>query len=306
MRTIETTRKSLDLKEYVKRSAQESDYETLVRDDCLIKIDGKPAIFYMRLDKATVDMEPLRRALLGIRYDTTTRSSGLKTTSRVFGYQPRIPMRRDFCTATSLATEQPNTNQLVEDYGRAIASIYQRAFPEVFEHHDEWTREKIKEEWQIKKTPFTSGIINKNNPLKYHFDAGNIPSVCSCMLALKQSCGGGYLSFPELNLALEIGDKTLSIFDGQSVLHGVTPIRKLSENAHRFTVVFYTLLQMWKCEPLTEEIARIRKVKTEREHRRIQLKKELSLSASEGTTTEPNEAELRVTQHGIEEGKQDE
>lgn len=285
MRVINTQKKEIDLKEYVKRSAQESDYVELITEDALIQIDGKPAILYKKLDW---DFEPLRRCLMGVRYDNTTRSSGLKTTSRVFGHQPRIPMRRDFCTKTSLATDNPEKNQMVCDYGERIVPIYHEAFPEVFEKHDKWVDEKILEEWKIKETPFTSGIINKNNPLKYHFDAGNIKEVCSCMLALKKSSGGGYLSFPELGVALEIADRTLSVFDGQSLLHGVTPIRKLADNAHRFTVVYYTLHQMWKCEPLTQEIARIRQVKSEREKRRAGI---------------PTEAELQVTQHGIEEGE---
>lgn len=294
MDILEVTKKNIDLEDFVKRSAQETDYTQLIRNDTLIKIDGKPAILYKKM--VDWDFEPLRSCLTGIKYDTTTRSSGLKTTSRVFGYQPRIPMRRDFCTKTSLAYEQAAKNDLICQYGEQITEIYREAFPHVFEEHSTWVEQKVKEEWKIKETPFTSGIINKNNPLKYHFDAGNIKDVCSCMLALKRSSGGGYLSFPELGVGFEIADKSLTIFDGQSLLHGVTPIRKLAEDAHRFTVVYYTLHQMWKCEELNEEIARIRKVKTERELRRV---------STQEIGEEPTEAELHVTQHGIEEGKLD-
>lgn len=292
---LEVKKRDIDLSEYTKRSAFEGDYETLIRKDTLIKIDGKPAILYMKLNDW--DFEPLRNCLMGIKYDSTTRSSGLKTTSRVFGYQPRIPMRRDFCTKTSLAHDTPEKNALVCEYGHQIVPLYRQAFPEIFEEHNAWVEEKVLSEWKINQTPFTSGIINKNNPLKYHFDAGNIKDVCSCMLAMKRSSGGGYLSFPELGLGFEIADKSLTIFDGQSLLHGVTPIRKLSENAHRYTIVYYTLHQMWKCEPLTEEIARIRKVKTQRELRRTSLA---------GSGELPTEAELHVTQHGVEEGKSEE
>lgn len=75
---------------------------------------------------------------------------------------------------------------------------------------------------------------------------------------------------PEFGLGFEIKNSSLLIFDGQSILHGVTPIRRESENSYRYTVVFYTLLQMWKCEPLDKELARIRKIKTEREQKRTQ------------------------------------
>lgn len=283
MKILDAKKTDIDLKEYVKRSAQESDYKTLITEDTLIRIDGKPAILYMRLGW---DFEPLKNIVRSIKYDTGVRALGLKSTSRVFGYQPRIALRRDFCTATTLAHKTPTKNRVVCDYGKEIVPIYREHFPEIFDSHTKWVGNKIKDEWKIQETPFTSGIINKNNPLKYHFDAGNIKNVCSCMLALKRSCGGGFLSLPELGLGLEIADRSLTIFDGQALLHGVTPIKKLADNSERYTIVYYTLHQMWKCETVTEELARIRKLKMERERKRAGL---------------PTEAELQVTQHGVEE-----
>lgn len=288
MQTINLEPRDIDLSQYAKRSALESDFDNLIKEDSLICVKGKPVILYKKLDW---DLSSFRRVLNGIDYQTTTRSKGLKTTSRVFGYQPRIAMRRDFCTKTTLASDEPEKNAIICRYGEMIAPIYREFFPHVFESHNKWVTEKVREEWKIESTPFTSGILNKNNPLKYHYDAGNIKDVCSCMIGLKRSSAGGFLSVPELNLGFEIADASLLIFDGQSLLHGVTPIRKLSNDAYRYTAVFYTLHQMWKCEPLTEEIARIRKVKTAREGKRL---------------TQKDEAELHVTQHGIEEGEADE
>jgi hypothetical protein len=287
MKTLQLEPLAIDLKEYVKRSALETDYTNLIKEDTLVCVSGKPAILYKKLDW---DFQQLRQVVRSVEYQTTTRSSGLKTTSRVFGYQPRIPMRRDFCTATTLLQNQHSASEIIAEYGERIALIYREFFPDIFSHHKDWTDSKVRDEWKIKNTPFTSGIINKNNPLKYHFDAGNIKGVCSCMIGLKRSVAGGYLSVPELGLGFEISDQSLTIFDGQSLLHGVTPIQKMSGDAYRFTMVYYALHQMWKCEPLTEELARIREVKTNRERRRAGI---------------VEEAELQVTQHGVEEGKID-
>lgn len=284
MKVLDIEPRPIDYKEYVKRSAYEADYEHLIAEDTLIKINGVPSILYKKLD---FSLDALRRTLGLIDYQTTIRSNGLKTTSRVFGYQPRIAMRRDYCTATTLAADEPDKNEVVCDYGRKIAEIYKTHFPHLVEKHQHWVEEKVRPEWKISNSPFTSGIINKNNPLKYHFDAGNIKGVCSCMIGLKRSVGGGHLAVPELNIGLEIADGTLSIFDGQSILHGVTPIRRMSADAYRYTVVYYTLHQMWKCEPLDLELARIRNVKTERERKR---------AAQE-------ESEVVETQHGTEVGK---
>jgi hypothetical protein len=58
------------------------------------------------------------------------------------------------------------------------------------------------------------------------------------------------------------------MFDGQSVLHGVTPITKTNPDAVRYSIVYYSLQQIWNCLPLSEEVARIRNLKTKRERAR--------------------------------------
>lgn len=284
MRKIEretnTKWKDEELLNFVKRSALETDCKELIKEDVEIWIDGELAIVYCHPDW---DFEPLRNVVRGIHYPETIRTGGLKTRSRVFGYQPRVTLRRDFCTATSLRTESPEKDRIICEYGVKAQQIYKKHFPDVYQRHQEWTDESVKDDWKIEGAAFTSGIVNKNNPLKYHFDAGNIKDVKSCMIALKKNVGGGYLAIPEVGLMLEIADSTLSIFDGQSILHGVTPIKNYAADAYRYTTVYYTLQQMWKCEPLTEELARIRMVKTERERKRAR--------------------NVVTTQHGEEEGE---
>ena len=54
----------------------------------------------------------------------------------------------------------------------------------------EKTLAAVRPEWRIPGTIFTSGIINKNNPLRYHRDAGNFPRLWSCMYAIAADCGG--------------------------------------------------------------------------------------------------------------------
>jgi hypothetical protein len=111
--------------------------------------------------------------------------------------------------------------------------------------------------------------VNKNNQLKYHFDSGNFKGVLSNMVVLKKDVAGGYLIIPELDIALEVADNTLTIFNGQEILHGVSTIEYENDHAYRYSVVYYSLEQMWKCEPINDEIARIRKVKTQREKNRL-------------------------------------
>jgi len=274
MKRIAVTKAKLNYKDFVKRQALETDYssENLIRESCILELDGKPIVIYKKLDEEGLDSKDLQLALKSIKYTKSTRTGGLKTISRIFGYAPRVTLRKDFCSSTSLTQDNPAAHSKICEYGAKVAALYSSTAPDVFKQHKSTTDEKVLKEWRIEDTPFTSGIVNKNNPLKYHFDSGNFKNVYSCMLGFKQNIEGGYLALPEYDCAIEIANNTVLIFDGQQILHGVTPIRKLTADAHRYTIVYYSLRRMWDCLPLTEELARIRNVKTEREYKRAEHK----------------------------------
>jgi hypothetical protein len=162
----------------------------------------------------------------------------------------------------------PDEHKLFADFAKTLDAHYKKYVPEIYKVHQNLSDEKILEEWKMQGSPFTSGIINKNNPLKYHYDSGNFTDVYSNMLALKRDVQGGYLAIPEYDVALEIANHSISLFDGQKLLHGVTPILYSNAQGYRYTIVYYTLKKMWNCEPLTAEIARIKKLKTQREQKR--------------------------------------
>jgi hypothetical protein len=140
--------------------------------------------------------------------------------------------------------------------------------PETYATHTQ-TTDKVLRDYVIPGTPFTSGIVNKNNPLKYHFDSGNFKEVFSTMLAIRGGTAGGHLALPAYDVGLAIANNSVTIFDGQQILHGVTPIKFLTPDAYRFTIVYYSLRKMWDCLPLREEVERIRNVKFEREKKRM-------------------------------------
>lgn len=267
MQTIEVPRKQVDYKQYIKRSALESDYRTLVTEDTLVMEDGVPRILYAKLpDDLTMY---IRQACKNIRYEQTTRLNGLKTNSRIFGFNPRNEIRKNFCSTTSMAVEHPNEHAIICEFGKHLTELYAKYFPHIYAIHENAVNGKVGDGWRIEETPFTSGIVNKNNPLKYHFDAGNIKDVLSNMVVFKRDVAGGFLSCPEFDLGFEVADNTVILFDGQNILHGVTPIKKLSPHSYRYSVVYYTLQKMWSCLPITEEIARARNVRVARERKRV-------------------------------------
>lgn len=261
-------RRPINLADYKLRGAQESDYSTLITQPTLVYDDEQEmvTIAYLHLDPSR-DARALVAALRRIEYQTGARTNGMVSTSRVFGHQPRITIRRDYCTTTALARDDPDAHAVVASYAAKVSRLYQRYNPDLYAAHQREV-EKVLPEWTLEDSVFTSGIINKNNPLLYHHDAGNFKRVWSNMLGFKRYCQGGYLAVPEYDLGLEIRDNSLTMFDGQSLLHGVTPITLTRSDGHRFTIVFYSLKQMWQCLPPGEEVKRIQKLRTEREARR--------------------------------------
>lgn len=259
-------KRDIDLHEYKNRSPAESDYAELLTGSTLIFNAETNAleIVYLVLDDDVSDVE---RALGRIRFGKNTRSGGLITTSRIIGHQPRNLPQRDYCTASSLAVEDPEAHGAIARYAEKIAGYYQRYNPDLYRTHTEQTA-KVLDEWRMEGSVFTSGIINRNNPLAYHFDRGNFQRVWSNMLVLKRDVTGGYLSVPEYDVAFALPNNSLLMFDGQDLMHGVTPIGRHSDDAYRYSIVFYSLKQMWHCLPIDEEMARLKKRRTDRERKR--------------------------------------
>lgn len=268
MKILEITPKDVDFSAFKKRRALEVDCSQLIDEDCLITVGGVPKILYKKIE---ADTAPIRWAVKTIKYGTSTRTAGLKTTSAIFGFSPRNVLRKDFCSATSMAKNFPKQHFVICDFSRQLTKLYEKYFPETLKRHYEIADKKVKPEWKMEGTPFTSGIVNKNNPLKYHHDSGNFKNVLSNMLVLKRGVQGGRLACPEFDIKFECADNHVVIFDGAQILHGVTPINKPEgEDTYRYTAVYYSLEQMWKCDSVNEEVKRIRKVKKEREFKRFQ------------------------------------
>lgn len=263
MNYLELPKLSVDPDDYVGKAPVMSGQ--LITESTVVTNGGVPVVVYLTLGE---DLSAVRGAFERIRYIDDYRTAGLKTNSRTIGYLPRVALRRDFCTATSLANESPADHTAAVSAARIAAFHYAQHNPAGYATHLAAAQEKIKPEWRLFDTPFTSGIINDNNPLKYHFDSGNIKGVWSAMFGFKRHIQGGYLHLPEYGVALEIADNSLSLFNGQGLIHGVTPITKTAPDAHRFTCVFYSLQAMWRCEGIDDELKRIQRVRSERERKR--------------------------------------
>jgi hypothetical protein len=275
MQTLVIEKKKIDLKKFIQKRAAENDCSVLLKDEFKLvdKETNRLVCVYIKPTEDEQTFSTIFDTCLNVKYTESIRTSGLKTTSRIFGYNPRNAIRKDFCSATSLATENPEMHARLIKGGALAAKYYALTNKELYEEHLKTTKEKIVSDYRFTDVPFTSGIINDNNPLCYHFDSGNFKNVWSAMIVLKHNIGGGYLSMPEYDINCEVSDRSIFYFDGQNILHGVTPISKLAPDSRRFSIVYYSLKSMWNCQPLREEVARARMRREEVEMRRFKGEK---------------------------------
>lgn len=214
------------------------------------------------------DTTALHAAAATIKYpEHAKRTNGLPVKNRSFGFTTRNVIRGDYCSAAGLAREDAETHRVLCDFAVELEAMYESRLPSVFAVHAEKARKRIAQDWKLSdQHTFTSGNANRNNAIRYHFDTGNISGVCSAMIVLRSGgATGGELILPEYDIGLYLDDGDVLFFDGQGILHGVTPIELPTPESYRTSLVYYTLDQMWKCLTGDEEIERIKREKTERE-----------------------------------------
>lgn len=258
MQTISVQQKKIDYQSYIRNPVKETDFSNLIKNDTLLTLDNKIILLYFTFKEDTLKVI---QACKTIPYATSRRSGGLWSTSKIFGFDPATGIRKPFCSATALSWENPKEHKVITSFGKKIAEIYSKYLPVASQNHYSKAREVIKDQWLISDTPFTGGIINKNNQLNYHYDTGNFKGVFSNMIVFKSNVTGGYLSLPEFDIGLQCANNTLVMFDGQSILHGVTPIHLYSKLAYRYSIVYYTLEQFAKCENRNLELIKIRNMR---------------------------------------------
>lgn len=271
MKQIKINKNNLDLGNYIKKVASEKDCKNIIDTDSLIYVDGIPKIAYLKIPNELTKY--VRQSCLNVNLNHIERlSDGLitKGKNRVFGYRPARQMSQfaNTCSSTSMAKDYPLEHNALCSFTKTAKKYYEKIFPSQYKHNQNIVNDKILKEWTLEDTVFTSGIINKDSVLQYHFDIGHVSKALSVMLTLKKDLIGGNLAIPEIDTLIKLNDNTLLIFDGQELMHGVTPIIKKSKKSYRFTVVYYSLIQMWKCLTIEEEVVKARKKRFEKEHKR--------------------------------------
>jgi len=112
-------------KDYVYRTALESDYSKLIKEDVTILDEKTNNIIAVYFVIPKVPKEIIQ-ALFKIKYVKDKRLKGLITNSRIFGWRPREVIRNDFCAAASLASESPKEHTAIINFGKILTKYYKK------------------------------------------------------------------------------------------------------------------------------------------------------------------------------------
>lgn len=274
MLTLEITQKR-DRIGLLKQVPQEEHCSNLITEPFRMMVDGRVRAIYL-------PNQPLQELYHAVRqldkkaFGATARMSGVSGGfSRTFGFSPRDPvLQHNFCTRARLHREYPTIASTLTRYAGELSRIYRALLPEEHDHQRKLVEQNVREHWRLPDSPFTSGIVNWNNPLQYHYDAGNFENTWSVMAVFKKDVDGGHLIIPDFDVKVELGHCSLFLFDGQADLHGVTPILKRHWDAHRYSIVYYALEKMCQCTTPAEEIRYAQKSRTETEMNRARNDRE--------------------------------
>ncbi|HVW97170.1 MAG TPA: hypothetical protein VHA56_14460 [Mucilaginibacter sp.] len=239
---------------FLGQATHESHYgDNLIEDSCRIDLDKGRSIIYLNENDACVD--ELLPHLLKLKFTKAERKAS-KQWSKLFGGVPAGINKSSHCSRGGVINQNSDLhNLLCNKYGRWMTSLLN-------DYLSPWLKigkkflavNPIHDDYIMYDGIHTSGIINKNNEMLYHMDTENRKHMYSAMIVYKKDVSGGYLVFPEYGFAVKLSNRSVILFYGKGLIHGVTPTIKHSKNAYRFSVVFYTMDKLQKCEEFNKEI----------------------------------------------------
>lgn len=268
MEILRIKKKSINHRDIAKTFADQSHCKTVIENDTVVYVDGSdvPALVYLRSGVTFPD--GLVTNLRMQKYTAPLRQSGIAPANVSFGYAQRNPVyMKESCKAHAATRDNPALYKCLSDLGVSVNDLYKLHNPIKYDEHDAMTN-AVLPDWRINDTVFTSGVVNKNSQLPYHFDRGNFKGAWSAMVTVRSGVTGGFLACPELDCLVKNCNGSLLLFDGQNVLHGVTPIKYQNDAAYRFTIVYYSQARMWQCLTPTEELKNANRTRNGREIKR--------------------------------------
>ena len=180
---------------------------------------------------------------------------GVQSNHIQIGFVPRNAIRGDYCAATTSFSSED-----LQVFGHYMAlygeSKYRDVMPEMYADHVK-EMEKLKDSTMriSESSLFTSAVINRSNQIQYHYDRGNTQEGATLMCYITRGVEHGELLLPELDLAVNIRDNVFILMEGHRMIHGVAAMQRTTPSAERYSVVYYSKRDLFRCQPSIDEEA---------------------------------------------------
>jgi hypothetical protein len=186
--------------------------------------------------------------------------------STIIGSFDSNPPRR-YCRLTAWSGRELDKFSSLFPLFEEIGGHFERNVP------DRWQNQMSKvrnthPDWVIPRTPFTTITVNNSYPTGVHTDKGDLDEGFSTLAVLRKgSYTGGWLTFPEFRLAVDMHHGDLLLMDAHE-WHGNTMLvcgvcgSNINSGLHeacgteRISVVSYFRTKMTECGPMEEEMAK--------------------------------------------------
>jgi len=239
------------------------------------KPNGKPLCVYLPSAVRGV-MSASYPTLTNIRLQTDNRglASGTKRINAGGTRTRAMPIHSGMLGAMEAQPRRPYCR--LNAYNRKNLEKWQSLFP-LFEEMSGWFKSWVPDryaeqnhvvmdthpDWVIPNTVFTTITINNSYSTGVHTDKGDLDEGFSCLaVARRGTYRGGYLTFPEYRLAVDMQDGDLMLMDAHD-WHGNTqmicrcgePLNRRCELCHaeRISVVAYYRTEMKTCGSSEQE-----------------------------------------------------
>lgn len=179
--------------------------------------------------------------------------------SGIIGYYDRS-MRAPFCRTTSYTAREVEGWNKCMPVIKKVSELFKELVAEKWEIQKEWC-DKTSQDFVIKDTVFTTVTVNKNWQTAVHTDKGDLGESFGNLVVLRKGkYTGGYFVLVRWGVAFNLQNGDI-LFTDVHQAHGNTPIRKLTEDAERISLVMYYRENMIVCGSTEDELelARTRK-----------------------------------------------
>jgi hypothetical protein len=218
----------------------------------LRKIRTKSLNRGMATNKLYANVQPIRKS--GVVSKTREVPAKYAVNSNIIGYFDRY-VRIPYCRQTAWTAKHPLEWERLHPFFLACNDVYAGAAPDRYAAHLRHA-ERVKPEWKIRGTVFTTVTVNRNWQTAVHTDAGDLKDGLSLITAMwLGKHQGGQLVFPHYRVAVDLQNCDLLMFDSHH-MHGNAPIIGKTGGWERVSLVLYSREKMDRCLTASQELER--------------------------------------------------